>query len=69
MEVVHVDALMHRLEGVEEAPHDAKAKNVDEFTMEEGIQWKLEAIFVKKEMKALKKVEPTFKREQTQYET
>jgi len=48
---------------MEGAPHDAKAMDVEEFTTEGSVQRKFDTILVKKIVKALKEVRPTFKRE------
>jgi len=48
------------MEGV---PHDAEAMDVEEFTMEGSVQRKFDTVLVKKIVKALKEVMPTFKRE------
>jgi len=48
---------------MERAPHDAEAMDVEEFTMEGSVQDKFDTILVKKIVKALKEVRPTFKRE------
>ena len=50
---------LHQTHWMEGAPHDAKAMDVEEFTMEGSVQ----GILVKKIVKALKEVRPTFKRE------
>jgi len=45
------------------APHDAEAMDVEEFTMEGSVQGKFDMVLVKRIVKALKEVRPTFKRE------
>jgi len=39
---------------MEGAPHDAKAMDVEEFTMEGSVQGKFDTVLVKKIVKALK---------------
>jgi len=48
---------------MEGAPHDAEAMDVEEFTMEGSVQGKFDTVLVKKIVKALKEVRPTFKGE------
>jgi len=38
MDVAHVEALLHRTNGMEGASLDTKAMNVEEFTMEGSVQ-------------------------------
>jgi len=54
---------LHRTHWTEGAPHDAEAMDVEEFSMEGSVQGKFDMILVKKIVKALKEVRPTFKRE------
>jgi len=48
---------------MEGAPNDAKAMDVEEFTMEGSVQGKFDMVLVKKIVKALKEVRSIFKRE------
>jgi len=48
---------------MERAPHDTEVMDVEEFTMEGSVQGKFDMVLVKKIVKALKEVRPTFKRE------
>jgi len=63
MEVEHDETLKHRIEEVDETPHDAEAMDVEEFTMEGSVKVKIGEVLVKQIVKALKEVGPTFKRE------
>jgi len=54
---------LHRTHWMEGAPHDAEAMDEEEFTMERSVQGKFDTILVKKIVKTLKEVRPTFKRE------
>jgi len=48
---------------MERAPHDAEVIDVEEFTMEGSMQGKFDTVLVKKIVKALKEVRPTFNKE------
>jgi len=56
MEVEHDETLKYRIEEVDETPHDAEA-------MEMQGRKRARRLMVKYMVKALKEVEPTFKRE------
>jgi len=47
---------------MEGAPHDTEPMDMEEFTMEGSVQGKFDIVLVKKIVKALKEVRPTFKR-------
>ena len=48
---------------MEGAPHDVEAMDVEEFTIEGSMQGKFDTVLVKKIVKALKEVRPTFNKE------
>jgi len=47
MEVEHDETLKHRIEEVDETPHDTEAMDVEEFTMEGSVKVKIGEVLVK----------------------
>jgi len=47
MKVEHDEKLKHRIEEVDETPHDAEAMDVEEFTMEGSVKVKIGEVLVK----------------------
>jgi len=47
MDVAHVEALLHRTNGMGGAPHDAEAMNMKGFTTEGSVKVKIGEVLVK----------------------